>query len=42
MGKKRKAVVLDDFESINIDRIIDFDFAEFLINSNKLDSKHLI
>jgi CMP-N-acetylneuraminic acid synthetase len=32
MGFKRKAVVLNDIESINIDRLIDFEFSEFIIN----------
>lgn len=31
LGKKRKGVVLDDIESTNIDNLIDFKFAEFLI-----------
>ncbi len=35
MGNLRKAVVLDEIESVNIDRMIDFQFAEFLISSNK-------
>lgn len=31
MGKKRKGIVLSDIEAVNIDRIIDFQFAEFLL-----------
>jgi len=42
MGKKRKAIFLDDYESVNIDTMIDFEFAEFLVNNNKLDNEHLI
>ena len=30
MGQKHKGVLLDDIESINIDRMVDFQFAEFL------------
>ena len=30
MGKKRKAIFLDDYEAINIDRLIDLDFARFI------------
>ena len=41
MGQNRKAIFLDDYESVNIDRMIDFEFAEFLIDNNKLDSEHL-
>ena len=31
MGNKRKGIVMDDIEASNIDRMIDFQFAEFLI-----------
>lgn len=34
MGKLRKGIVVDDIEAINIDRIVDFKFAEFLLNQN--------
>lgn len=34
MGSKRKGIVLDDIEAVNIDRMIDFQFAEFLIEKN--------
>lgn len=30
LGKKPMGVVVDDFEAINIDRLVDFKFAEFL------------
>lgn len=36
MGSLRKAVVLDEIESVNIDRMIDFQFAEFLISNKNL------
>lgn len=31
MGKLRKGIILDDIEAVNIDRPIDFEFAEFLM-----------
>ena len=31
LGQKRKGIVVDDIEAVNIDRMIDFFFAEFLI-----------
>lgn len=31
MGKLRKGILIDDIESINIDRMIDFNFAQFLL-----------
>ncbi len=31
MGKLRKGIIMDDIESINIDRLIDFQFAKFLL-----------
>lgn len=31
MGKSRKGIILDDIESVNIDRMIDFHFANFLL-----------
>lgn len=31
MGKKRKGIILDEIEAVNIDCLIDFQFAEFLI-----------
>ena len=34
MGKSRKGVIMDDIEAINIDRMIDFNFAEFLLTQN--------
>jgi len=34
LGKKPYGIVLDDIESINIDRMIDFQFAEFIIKNN--------
>lgn len=34
MGKMRKGIVMDDIESTNIDRMIDFDFAKFLITQD--------
>ena len=30
MGKYRKGIVMDDIQSVNIDQMIDFQFAEFL------------
>jgi CMP-N,N'-diacetyllegionaminic acid synthase len=33
MGQKRKGILLDETEAVNIDRLIDFRFAEFLISS---------
>ncbi len=32
MGKLRKGILIDDIESINIDRMIDFHFAQFLLS----------
>jgi N-acylneuraminate cytidylyltransferase/CMP-N,N'-diacetyllegionaminic acid synthase len=32
MGKLRKGILMDDIESINIDRMIDFHFAQFLLS----------
>jgi hypothetical protein len=40
-GKKRKGILLDDIEGVNIDRLIDFQFAEFLISSGYLQKDHL-
>jgi hypothetical protein len=34
MGKFRKGIAVDDIEAINIDRIIDFKFAEYLLSQN--------
>lgn len=34
MGKLRKGIILDDIESINIDRMIDFQFAKYLLTQN--------
>ena len=31
MGTKRKGVIMDEIEAVNIDRMIDFQFAEFLV-----------
>ena len=36
LGKKPIGIVVDDIESINIDRPIDFEFAKFIKN-NKLN-----
>ena len=33
MGKKPKGLILNDIESINIDRPIDFEFAKFIMNA---------
>jgi CMP-N-acetylneuraminic acid synthetase len=41
LGKKRKGILLDDIEALNIDRLIDFQFAEFLIGSGYLQKDHL-
>ncbi len=40
LGKSRKGIVLDDLESVNIDRRIDFDFAEFLIKAGQLNDQY--
>ena len=37
MGQLRKGVILDDIESINIDRMIDFQFAKFLLSQNSTE-----
>ena len=34
MGKLRKGIIMDDIESINIDRMIDFQFAKYLLTQN--------
>jgi len=31
LGEKRKGILLEDIEAVNIDRMIDFQFAEFLM-----------
>ena len=36
LGRSSKGIVLDDIESINIDRPIDFAFAEFLLDNNSI------
>jgi CMP-N-acetylneuraminic acid synthetase len=40
LGEKRKGIVVDDYEAINIDRPIDFEFAEFLVGNGHVE--HLI
>jgi CMP-N-acetylneuraminic acid synthetase len=40
MGKFRKGIAVDDIEAINIDRIIDFKFAEYLLSHN-LEKKYI-
>ena len=34
LGKKPHGIVVDDIESINIDRMVDFRFAEFILKNN--------
>ena len=34
LGKKFYGIVIDDFESVNIDRMIDLEFAEYLSKKN--------
>ena len=41
MGETRKGIIMDDIESINIDRMIDFHFAEFLIEKGYVSSDYL-
>jgi hypothetical protein len=36
LGKKPLGIVVDDIEAINIDRHIDFDFAELISKKYKL------
>lgn len=36
LGKKPIAVILDDLEGTNIDNLIDFEFADFIMKKNKL------
>jgi len=40
LGEKRKGIVVDEIEAVNIDRIVDFEFAEFLAGKGYAD--HLI
>ncbi len=40
MGKLRKGIIIDDIESVNIDRMIDFNFAKFLL-SQKIIQEYL-
>ena len=42
MGEKRKGVIMDDIEALNIDRMIDFEFAEFLIEKGYASTDYLI
>ena len=42
LGKKRKGIIMDDIEAVNIDRVIDFQFAEFLIENGYTAKDHLI
>ena len=37
LGQEPKGIVLDDIEAVNIDRPVDFDFAEFLFNKGSLN-----
>ena len=41
MGKLRKGIAVDDIEAINIDRIIDFNFAQYLLSQN-LSKEYLV
>lgn len=41
LGKSRMGIVLDDIEAINIDRMIDLEFAEFMLKSGKVTSSYL-
>ena len=40
LGRTAKGIVLDDLEAVNIDRPIDFQFAEFLIASGAVGASH--
>ena len=42
MGKKRKGIIFDEFESVNIDRMIDFRFSQFLIKEGLITREHLL
>lgn len=41
MGEMRRGLLLDDIEAINIDREIDFEFAEFLIEKGYANDDYL-
>jgi len=38
MGDTRKGVIMDDIEAVNIDRMLDFDFARYLVESGVANS----
>ena len=42
MGEKRKGVIMDEIEALNIDRMIDFEFSEFLIEKGYASEEYLI
>lgn len=37
MGELRRGIIMDDIESVNIDRMIDFYFAEFLLSQKYIN-----
>lgn len=42
LGERRLGILLDDAESINIDRPIDFQFAEFMIATGQISEEYLL